>query len=82
MSRKKTLEQVQGVLKKYAELQINLASESAQRDIANAIVNEIYAGKPGVVNLHEVVAISPYDLADDETPFGAPSSQKKIDNDL
>ena len=82
MTKEKSIEIVKNVLQRFSALQINLASESAQRDIANAIVNEIYAGKPGVVNLHEVVAISPYDLADDETPFSAPSSQKKIDNDL
>ena len=82
MSREKTMAIVQDVLRKFSALQLNLASESAQKDLSRAIVDEIYAGMPGVVDLHDVIAISPYDLADEEAPFSAPSSQKKIDNDL
>lgn len=82
MTREETIDVIESVLQKYAELQINLASSSARVQIARAIMSEIEESVPGVMSLSELAALPPYDLADEETPFGAPSSQKKFHNDL
>ena len=82
MSRAKTIDAIEKVLQKYAELQVNLSSSSARVQVAKAILSEIEEYVPESTNLDELVALPPYDLADEEAPFSAPSSQKKFCNDL
>ena len=82
MTRDGTLDAIEKVLLRYADLQINLASSSARAQIAAAIVSEIEESVPGLMSLSELTALPPYDLADEEAPFSAPSSQKKFYDDL
>ena len=82
MTKEETIDAIERVLQKYAELQINLASSSARVQIARAILSEIEESVPGLMSLSELTVLPPYDLADEEAQFGAPSSEKKIRNDL
>ena len=82
MTREETLKAIDKVLQRYADLQINLASASARAHIASAILSEIEESIPGLMTLSELTALPPYDLADEEAPFSAPSSEKKFCNDL
>jgi hypothetical protein len=82
LTKEDTINAIERVLQKYAELQINLASSSARAQIATAILSEIEESVPGLMGLSELTVLPPYDLADDEAQFSAASRQKKIDNGL
>tara|TARA_Y100001937_G_scaffold122827_1_gene184653 strand:- start:551 stop:799 length:249 start_codon:yes stop_codon:yes gene_type:complete len=82
LTKEETIDAIERVLQKYAELQINLASSSARAQIATAIMSEIEESVPGLMSLSELTVLPPYDLADEEAQFSAPSSEKKICNDL
>ena len=56
MNRDDTIRTIEGVLQKYAELQTNLASESARIQVAAAILDEIERSIPGLVSLSELVS--------------------------
>ena len=59
MNRDDTIRTIEGVLQKYAELQTNLASESARIQVATAILDEIESSIPGLVSLSELVSLPP-----------------------
>jgi len=60
VTKEKSIEIVKSVLQRFSALQINLASESAQIDLARAIIDELEASAPGVMRLEEVAAADPY----------------------
>ena len=83
MSREKEVAVIDRVLERFGRVQANLLSSTARRQIAIDILDAMEKEIPGLMTLGELAAIpSPYDLADDEAPFSAPSSQKKFHNDL
>ena len=59
MNRDDTIRTIEGVLQKYAELQTNLASESARTQVATAILDEIEESIPGLISLSELVSLPP-----------------------
>ena len=59
MNRDDTISAIKRVLQKYAELQTNLASESARIQVATAILDEIECSIPGLVSLSELVSLPP-----------------------
>ena len=59
MNRDDTIDAIVKVLQKYAELQTNLASESARVQVASAILDEIECSVPGLVSLSELVSLPP-----------------------
>ena len=59
MSREEAKRAIEDVLQRYAELQINLASESARTEIAAAILREVEDCVPGMMSLSELVSLPP-----------------------
>lgn len=60
MTREETIGVIESVLKKYAELQVNLGSESARVQVAAEILSEIEESVPGLMTLSELTAVPPY----------------------
>ena len=59
MSREEATRAIEKVLQRYAELQVNMASEGARTEIANAILVEIEESVPGMMSLSELVSLPP-----------------------
>ena len=60
MSREEATRAIEKVLQRYAELQVNMASEGARTEIANAILVEIEESVPGMMSLSELVSLPPF----------------------
>ena len=84
MSKEATIDVIKIVLRRYAELQVNLASESARAEMSRAIADAIEEHTPGLMGLNELTSVTPHELAEGiwgDAPFGT-RRQKKIDDDL
>jgi len=57
---KTKIDAIESVLKKYAELQVNLSSRSARVQVAEAILSEIEESVPGLMGTSELAAVPPY----------------------
>ena len=60
MSREEATRAIEKVLQRYAELQVNMVSESARAEIAKAILVEIEESVPGMMSLSELVSLPPF----------------------
>ena len=60
MTRDKTIDTIEKVLQRYADIQVNLSSRCARVQVAEAILSEIEESVPGLMGISELAAVPPY----------------------